>query len=101
VTMDQAAIEAQMIAAADARAQHRNFAVDGDATGTDPLLRLATGSDAHAGEHFLEPFGFAVRAGGTRAATRRRGRRRRDGPSFDRFAIVTARTRHSNPRRLR
>ncbi len=31
-----------MIGAADARAEHRGFAVDGEATGANPLLRLAT-----------------------------------------------------------
>ncbi len=42
VAMNQTAIEAQVIGATDARAQHCHFTVDGDAAGADPLLRFAT-----------------------------------------------------------
>ncbi len=41
VAMDQSAVEAQMIRSPDARTQHGNFTVDGDAAGANPLFRLA------------------------------------------------------------
>ncbi len=67
VAMDESSIETQVIGATDARAEHGNLAVHGDAAGLDPLFRLTTRGDTHAGEHLLQAFGFT---GMTRACRR-------------------------------
>ncbi len=64
MAMNQSAVEAQMVGAPDACAEHRRLAIDGEATGADPLLRFAAGRDAHASEDFLQALGFAVRRDG-------------------------------------
>ena len=59
VAMDEPAVEPQMVRAPDARAEHCDLAVHGEAPGADPLLRLAAGSHAQPRQHLLQP--LAVR----------------------------------------
>jgi hypothetical protein len=56
-----------VIAASDARAEDGDFAVDGEAAGADPVLRLAAGGHAHAGQDLLQALGFT--GGGARAGS--------------------------------
>src|SRR5947207_5174107 len=54
VTMDQAAIEAHVVGATYACAEHSELAVDRDAAGTNPVLGLAARRHTETREHLLQ-----------------------------------------------
>jgi hypothetical protein len=79
--MDNSAVEPDVVRRADTHPERRDRSVDGDATGPDPLFRLAPRGKASTGQHFLEALRFsegatgAVAMGRPRpAGTGRRGR---------------------------